>query len=255
MILKTEKLSFKYFPVPKKETSFSLKEISFEINHPELVAIIGPNGSGKSTLLKTILGINTPYNGNIIIGNRNLQGLNPKELARRIAFVPQDTTIPLNLRVLDMVTMGRYPYQSNFSFESAEDIRISIDALRQVGIEKYASHPISTLSGGERQRAFIARALAQQANLLFLDEPTAFLDVSGQITLSRLLLKLRAQKNMTSLIITHNLHLASSFCNRIMLMKEGNLIGDGPPGELLTREQLEPLFETPFSEALFPAKN
>jgi len=243
-------LSFSYLPLFKDKIPFSIKNISFSVEEPSLVAIMGPNGSGKSTLLKIILGMNTPYEGEVLINSKNLASLSCRELAKEIAFVPQDTDININLNVIDIVTMGRYPYQSTFSFESKKDIELSVEALDMVGMKDFLYNPYRLLSGGEKQKVLIARALSQQAKLLFLDEPTAFLDVSSQLLLYDLLKKLKKDKKVSSFIITHNLHLAAAYCDQSILFKKGELFNIGPSDKVLVKDTLEALFDVKFNTAL-----
>lgn len=249
MSISISNLSFSYY---NYSDIFNIKNISLTIDKPSTVCIMGPNGSGKSTFLKTLVGLNTPYTGNILVDSTNIKNLSRLELAQKIAFVPQEVSININLRVLDIVAMGRYPYQTRFSFESAEDTQICKDSLKLVGMDRQMHTPFLALSGGEKQRILIARALAQKATLLLLDEPTAFLDIASKINFFKLLTELKEKQSIISLVVTHELHLASSFADSILLLDQGEIFAHGSPKEALTKDNLEKLFKVEFKDLLTP---
>ena len=213
-----------------------VKGISFSIELGEFVGIVGPNGSGKTTLLRAMVGLVKIQHGSIIIGQHHLKHLERREVARRIAFVPQLMEPVEGFTVEDLVMLGRTPYFERFSFEREEDYQAVKWAIEELKIGKLANRPLTELSGGEFKRVAIARALAQQPKILLLDEPTSHLDIRYQVKICKLLRKLRAHRSIIATF--HDLNLASRFCSRLMLIKDGELIADGSPSEVVTAENV-----------------
>ena len=214
--------------------NFSLKNIEFEVTEGEFISILGPNGSGKSTLLKIVSGVIFPNNGYVEINGENINSIDKKKLAKKIAFVPQTFSVAFPFSVFEIVMMGRTPYLNSFGYEKERDIHIANEALKSVGIYHLRNSGINEVSGGEAQRAFIARALAQDPDILLLDEPNAHLDIEHQISIFKILEKLNRERNITILIISHDLNLAGYFGNRILLMKQGRIMMDDKPENILT---------------------
>ncbi|MCK8826555.1 heme ABC transporter ATP-binding protein [Natroniella acetigena] len=235
--LKVDKLSYKY-----NELTKILKGVSFAIEQGEFIALIGPNGSGKSTLLKNINSILKPDQGKVYLDELDLQKLAKKEMAKRLAVVPQNTTINFDFTVEEIVLMGRAPYLSRFKGESSQDYQIVREAMELTNTTQFADRRINQLSGGERQRVILARALAQQPEVLLLDEPTSNLDINYQLEMMELLRKLNREQELTILIVIHDLNLASQYCDKLLLLNQGQIYGFGTPEEIITAENIEEVY-------------
>ncbi|MFD4393249.1 ABC transporter ATP-binding protein [Kitasatospora sp. NPDC058397] len=204
----------------------------------EIAGLVGPNGSGKSSLLRTVYRHLRPSAGRVLLAGRDLAGLRPAQSARHIAALPQERGGDFELSVREVVAMGRTPYKRSFAGDDAEDHRITADALVRVGMADAADRRFAQLSGGERQRVLLARALAQQPDVLVLDEPTNHLDVRHQVELLALL---RDQRR-TTLVALHDLNAAASVCDRLHVLHRGALVASGAPREVLTAELLAEVF-------------
>ena len=220
-----------------------LDGISFTAEKGELIGIVGPNGSGKTTLLKVLDGILKPKFGSVYLDGRKIQEMGIDEIARNIAVVPQDSSTDTEFTVFEMVMMGRIPHLGKFSIETIED---------EVEVEKWmkltetlhlADRKMSEISGGERQRVIIARALAQEPRVLLLDEPTANLDVCYQLQIMDLLKKLTREFKLIVICAIHDLNLASRYCDRLILLRDGRIVAMGKPIEVITTENLRKVFE------------
>lgn len=223
-----------------------LKDINLRIGKGELVGIIGPNGCGKTTLFRAITKILKPKKGNIILNNTGIEKIDNKTLARELAVVSQDINgIAHNMSVEEYVLLGRIPHMKKFQFfESRHDIEIVEKSLDLTHVREFSSRSIDELSGGERQRVFISRALAQEPKLLLLDEPTTHLDIGHQIELLELLSDLNKAKGLTIIIILHDLNLASSYCDRLILMNKGEIFKEGNADNVLTYQNIEEVYKT-----------
>jgi iron complex transport system ATP-binding protein len=210
-------------------------EVSAEIAPAEWVTLIGPNGAGKSTLLRAIAGL-VPYEGSITLDGSGIAALGRRDLARRLAFVPQAPLLPPEMRVDEYVLLGRTPHIGAFGYESRGDLEAVGDALARLDLERFAARPLRTLSGGERQRVVLARALAQDAPLLLLDEPTAALDIGRQQQVLEIVAELRERGGLTIVSAMHDLTLAAQYADRLLLLSKGELVADGPPHEIVTEE-------------------
>jgi iron complex transport system ATP-binding protein len=211
--------------------------VDAEIERGEWVALIGPNGAGKTTLLRAITGL-VPAEGAIFVGGTPIASLGRRELARRVALVPQLPLLPPAMTVTEYVSLGRTPYISYLSTESRHDLDAVGGALARLELGELADRPLFSLSGGERQRAVLARALAQDAPALLLDEPTSALDIGHQQQALELLDTLRAEAGLTVLAAMHDLTLAAQYADRVLLMDRGRVVADGPPGAVLDEERL-----------------
>lgn len=213
-----------------------VKGVSFEINAGEFVGIVGANGSGKTTLLRAISGLLPTVSGEININERDIKTYSRKEIAKIMAFVPQLMEPVYGFTVREMVLLGRIPYLERFEFESEEDFQVAQWAIDELGIKDFASKDVTKLSGGEFQRVAIARALAQEPKIMLLDEPISHLDIRYQVKILKLLRKLRQQR--TIIATFHDLNMASRFCQRLILLKNGELIAAGLPDEVVTPENI-----------------
>ena len=209
-----------------------VRDVSLHVAQGELVGLLGPNGCGKSTLLRMIYRILKPASGSVEVSGSDVWRSSARDNARAMAVLAQENTGEFELLVRDVVLMGRTPHQSPFARDSAEDFRIVAQALERVDAKYLSERMFSTLSGGEKQRVLMARALAQQAPLLVLDEPTNHLDVRHQFELMNLIRSL----GLTALAALHELPLAAHYCDRLYLLKDGVLVAQGTPSEVLTPE-------------------
>lgn len=217
-----------------------LHKISLETEKGAFFGIIGPNGSGKTTLLKAISRVLSPQNGIIYIGGEDLALLPPRQLARTIGVVSQETSVSFDFSARDIVLMGRHPYIERFSSEQREDLEIVTRVMKQTNTAQFAERSINELSGGERQRVIIARALAQQPRVLLLDEPTSHLDINHQMEILSIIKNLKGE--VTVVAVFHDLNLASYYCDQLILMNEGEIFSIGTPAGVLTKENLKAIF-------------
>jgi len=215
----------------------ALEDVSITVNEWEIVGLIGPNGAGKTTLLRAIAGL-VDFSGDIALRGRSTRELRRAELARLIAVVPQDPTTPPWMTVAEYVLLGRTPYLGTFSKESREDRAAAALALARLDLLGYGERRLDTLSGGEKQRAVVARALAQDARIVLLDEPTAALDIGHQQQALELLDVLRAESGLTLVAAMHDLTLAAQYADRMVLLDHGRVAADGIPREVVTEEAI-----------------
>ena len=215
-----------------------VRDLTLALRAGEITALVGPNGCGKSTLLSLVPRLHKPWAGRVICCGAPLAALSPKEAARKIAYLPQHHEAPGDLSVRTLVSYGRYPHPSNAALDRA----IVEDALTRTGLTALADRPLSTPSCGERQRAWIAMAVAQQPEILLLDEPTTYLDVGHQIEVLELISALRAEMGLTVLMVLHDLNLAARYADRLCVMQAGALVADGPPAAVLTADMLRQVF-------------
>ncbi len=212
--------------------------ISFEAPKGKMLGLLGPNGSGKTSLLRLIAGLKRPHAGKVTLDAQDIGTIGRRSVARRMAFVEQHATTNANLRVVDVVKLGRFPHRSMFSGWTAADEEAVEDALDRAGILEKRNDRWQSLSGGEKQRAHIARALAQSPSELILDEPTNHLDIQHQIGLMRLVSGLP----ITSIIALHDLNHAAMFCDRLIVLQKGRIVACGAPHEVLTEHLLKEVF-------------
>jgi len=220
-----------------------LERVSFDVRERTIVGLLGPNGSGKTTLLRLMSGTLSALDGRVTIDGADAAKLPRRDLARQIALVPQDTQTTFDFTVLDMVLMGRYPHLGTFELEDARDLAIARDALAAVGTADLQSRQFGTLSGGEKQRVVIAAALAQAANALLLDEPTASLDLRYQLEIGALLTRLNRERGTTMVLSTHDLNLAAALCSELVLLRDGRVVATGPVGEVLTPANIRAVYD------------
>ncbi|WP_373531693.1 ABC transporter ATP-binding protein [Vampirovibrio sp.] len=238
-------LSLKNVSVRFNQTDI-LRSVSFTLNRGEFLAIVGPNGAGKTTLIKTILGLNPDYSGTMALDGKPLASFKPREKARYLAYVPQVQVLGEFHRVRDFVLMGRYPYLSAIRPPLPEDEAVVDEALERTGTQELSNRLVASLSGGERQKVMIAAALAQQPEVLILDEPATFLDPKNQLEIQGLLRRINRTQGVTIISITHDMNSALHDATRVLGLKAGQVQLDGPPEAVLTPQQLWALFDAPF---------
>jgi iron complex transport system ATP-binding protein len=247
-LLRVDDVSFAYGDAPV------LHGVTLEIAEGALAGILGPNGSGKTTLLRLLSGALRPTRGRVLLDGRDLRGIRPTRLARRLAVVPQETHLAFDYAVLEIVLMGRYPHLGAFELEGPEDVAIARDALAATGTLGLEGRSVDTLSGGEKQRVIIASALAQfgradgngsdrsARNILLLDEPTASLDLGYQLEIADLLLRLNAERGLTIAVSTHDLNFAAAVCRELVLLRGGEVMAAGATEAVLTPDAIARLY-------------
>ncbi|MBV8068394.1 MAG: ABC transporter ATP-binding protein [Acidobacteriaceae bacterium] len=240
-ILEARNVEFGYCP-----GAAAVLSASIAVESGTLTAVIGSNGSGKSTLIRVVAGLLQPWSGGVFYRGRNLLDQKPQSLARQLAYVPQNASIAFPFTALEVVLTGRAPYHSRFQLENAEDQRIAMNALDQVGIAHLAHRRVTELSGGERQMVTVARALAQEPECLLLDEPSSSLDLKHRSALIRLLLDLRERKGLTVLMITHDLMLLEPGFDHVFALRCGRIAASGPPQQVITGDILVEVYDDAF---------
>ena len=234
--LTINRVGFAYFDGPV------LRDVSLSVAPGEMVGLLGPNGSGKTTLLKLAGGVLRPGSGEIRLGDSNMASLKRKAVAREVAVVPQQFHIPYAFTTLDVVMLGRFPFVSLLSGESAADKQAARDAMSLVGLDNFTERRFDELSGGEKQKVVLAMALAQQPKLLLLDEPTKHLDINHQIEILELVRSLNKTQKITVLVAMHDLNLAALYFDRLVVLKSGGIVADGTPSQVLTEKMIGDVF-------------
>ncbi len=232
-----------------------LRDVSFTVREGEYISIVGPNGAGKTTLLKMMSKILPVTIGDIYVYGSPLAAYCQKKLAKIISYVPQGAGAMFPFSVLEFVMMGRYPHLSSFIKISGEDRRAVYAAMEMTKITQFAENPINILSGGERQKVFIAAALAQGASMMLLDEPTTFLDPKRQSEINSILKNINKESNITIVSVTHDINHAISSSDRIIAMKDGCVVFNGAPTELMGNNNLERIFDISFHFAISPDRD
>jgi iron complex transport system ATP-binding protein len=241
-MLRASDVSFGYAAPRAHGGAFTLSKVSVDIGHGRITGLLGPNGCGKTTLLKILSGILAPHDGRVTLDDADLSTIPRRRVAQRIAVVPQETHPAFDYTAMEMVLMGRHPHLGTFQLEGPRDLAIARDALEATGTAHLAARAFITLSGGEKQRVIIASALAQAADVLLLDEPTASLDLGYQLEVASLLTRLNRERGVTMVIATHDLNLAASLCDTLVLLRGGRVLGDGPTGDVLTAPMIQQLY-------------
>ncbi|MBI4304766.1 MAG: ABC transporter ATP-binding protein [Chloroflexi bacterium] len=222
----------------------ALSEISLTVRRGEAVGIVGPNGAGKSTLLRIGSGILRGDEGAVLINGNDVRGMGPNERARIVAAVPQNPTVPDGFRALDVVLMGRNPHLRLLQWEGRRDFETALAAMSLTDTEQFADRPLKSLSGGERQRVFIARALAQEPEVLVLDEPTAHLDLRYQVEVMDTISRVRYERGLTVVCAMHDVTLAAQYFDRLVVLAGGRIRAAGTPAEVLRADLLSEVFGT-----------
>jgi iron complex transport system ATP-binding protein len=217
-------------------------DLNLSIPTGKITALVGANGSGKSTILKTMARLMKPRTGGVLLDGKLIHSQSTKEVARQLAILPQNPTAPDGLTVAELIGYGRYPYQKGFGALTAEDRDIIRWAMDVTAMDEFKDRSIDRLSGGQRQRAWIAMALAQQTDILFLDEPTTFLDMAHQLEVLQLLQKLNQAEKRTIIMVVHDLNHASRYAQHMVAIKAGRVISEGTPAQVMTCEVLRAVF-------------
>ncbi|MGD2023064.1 MAG: ABC transporter ATP-binding protein [Desulfobacterales bacterium] len=216
-----------------------LRDLTFTVTEGDFFIIIGPNGSGKTTLMRSIAGILKSQSGQIEIFERRISRYKRKEFARLIAFVPQGLPGNFPFTVAELVLMGRAPYNSTLGIETEKDHLISEQAMTFTQVAHLADRKLDQLSGGEQQRVFIARAICQEPKMLLLDEPTASLDLAHQVRIMDLMERLKTEKGITIVMVSHDINLAAMYADQLLLMRDGHRVQMGSPNQILNFKTLE----------------
>ncbi|MFC5589489.1 ABC transporter ATP-binding protein [Sporosarcina soli] len=229
--------------------------LSVEIPAGKITTIIGPNGCGKSTLLKAVARILKTQSGTVFLDGRAIQQLSTKEVAKKMAILPQSAEAPPGLTIFELVSYGRFPHQRGFGTLKQDDLKHIHWAIEVTGLSELKDRPVEALSGGQRQRVWIAMALAQDTDILVLDEPTTYLDLAHQLDILLLLKKLNEEEGKTIVMVLHDLNHASRFSHYMIAMKDGEVVTEGKPEKVMTHTNLQAVFdinaflaECPFSQ-------
>ena len=246
--MEVEGLSFRYHTTEEQGRVWTLDHLSFHVDAGEILGIVGPNGSGKSSLLKVCAGLLPAGEGQVRLSGVPLGKQSQSNIARKVAVVPQEYVQVFPFTVAETVLMGRFPHRTarwwslGIGDETANDLACAHQAMVDTDVLPLADRLVSDLSGGERQRVMIARALAQEPSILLLDEPTAFLDINHQIEICSLVAQLRAERRLTVVLVSHDLNVASQYCDRVLMLKEGRLCRIGPPDETIRPDILRMVY-------------
>lgn len=243
MFLAADRVSYTYNRRTGVEPVNAVCDVSVRIQRGSLTGLIGPNGCGKTTLLKLLAGVLAPDSGLVALDGRDLAGMSRRTVARRIAVVPQETHPAFEYSVIEMALMGRHPHLGPFQLEGPDDLAIAYEALAATGTAQLAERSYMTLSGGEKQRVVIASALTQTPEVLLLDEPTASLDLGFQIEIGLLLRRLNQERSATMVMATHDLNLAASLCDTLVLMRNGRVLASGNTRDVLTSAMVRQLYD------------
>ena len=219
-----------------------VRDVSFRLETGKIIALLGANGAGKTTLLKSLNGGLPVAKGEVLLDEQPITNFSRREIARKIAVIAQETETKFPVSVLEFVLSGRFAHGAAFGWETENDQRIAAECLVQCDLANYETRLMNQLSGGERQRAVLARALATEAEILLLDEPTANLDLAHQSLMFRLIKQRCADGGAAAVLVTHDLNLAAEFADEILLVRDGEIAAKGKPDEVLTEENLKQVF-------------
>lgn len=248
-----------YFETKQVKISYEDKVIVPNLNitipQGKITALVGANGSGKSTILKTLARIMQPESGDVYIDGQAIQKLPTKEVAKKLSILPQNPVAPDGLSVSELVAYGRYPHQKAFSSTTKSDYEIIQWAIESTGLTALQDELVDELSGGQRQRAWIAMALAQKTGILLLDEPTTFLDMGHQLEVLKLLRKLNKEEKSTIVMVVHDLNHATRFADHLVCIKEGEVMHEGTPHEVLNDKMLKEVFHIEATILIEPKSN
>ncbi|MGF1487324.1 MAG: ABC transporter ATP-binding protein [Prochloraceae cyanobacterium] len=238
MPIRTQNLSGGY------KNKIVIKDIDLSLDNGEWLSLLGANGSGKSTLIKTIARILQPTRGSVYLDGKLIHKSSPQIVARKMAILPQQQTIPTGLTVYQLVSLGRTPHQEWWEWELKKSDRAIVNAaLAQTQMDRMSDRQVTELSGGERQRAFLALALAQDPQIILLDEPTTYLDINYQLQLLELLKQLQQQRQLTIVTVLHEINLAARYSDRLAMLLHGNLYTVGTPAEVLNKQVIADVFD------------
>ena len=241
-MLQASELSYGYSS-GRHTRSFTLDDVSVTVERGSLTGLLGPNGCGKTTLLNLLSGVLQQEHGQVSLNGISLAGRSRRDIARHLAVVPQETHPAFDYTVMEMVLMGRHPHLGTFELEGPRDLALARDALAATGTDHLAGRAYMTLSGGEKQRVVIASALTQSPEVLLLDEPTASLDLGYQLEVAALLRRLNRDRSVTMVLATHDLNLAASLCDRLILMRDGRVVAQGATRDVLTAASIRRIYD------------
>lgn len=247
LVLEARRIDYSYGDRPV------LRQLNLQVAGGEFLGLIGPNGAGKSTLLRVLSGVLIPQSGEVLLQGRRLREYRRRDIARLLAVVPAPSSPFFSFAVRDFVAMGRTPYLGRLQGDRPEDQRVLDEAMEATDTVHLAEAVITELSSGEWQRVNVARALAQEPQILLLDEPTAFLDIAHQREIFELLVRLNAERHLTVLCISHDLNLASEYCPRLAVLAEGQIYADGAPAGVITEEIIGRVYGAPVQVDRGPA--
>lgn len=219
-----------------------VEDLNLSIPDGKITALVGANGSGKSTILKAMARIMRPNGGTIFLDGKSIHSQSTKEIAKQLAILPQNPVAPDGLTVSELISYGRFPHQKGFGSLRKEDKDVIQWAIEATGLSSFHDRPVDQLSGGQRQRAWIAMALAQETNMLFLDEPTTFLDMAHQLEVLKLLHLLNVKENRTIVMVVHDLNHATRFAQHMVAIKQGSVVSQGAPDKVMTQEVMREVF-------------
>ncbi|MFG6175941.1 ABC transporter ATP-binding protein [Halomonas sp. THAF12] len=220
-----------------------LDGVDLDVPEGKLTVLLGPNGSGKSTLLKTLARTLTPSAGRVCLDGEDIHRRNTREVAQRLGILPQGPSAPEGLTVRQLVGMGRFPHQRLWRQDAERDARAVREAMAYADVTEFAERSVDALSGGQRQRCWIAMVLAQQTDLILLDEPTTFLDLKVQVDLLELLSRLAHEHGRTLLLVLHDLNLAAAYADELVMMRDGRIVTRGTPAQVFTAANLARVFD------------
>ncbi len=221
-----------------------IENLSLDFKKGEFCALLGPNGAGKSTLLNAIIGFLQLWNGSISVNGTEINKWQKKEIAKRIALIPQDFQLQFDYKVENLVLMGRFPYLQKWQNYSRKDRNIVEEILNSLDLIKFKNKLFSQLSGGEKQRVSIARALVQDTDIILMDEAFSHLDINHQLEIMQLLSEINLKHQKLIILVSHNINLASEYCNRVVMLKDGNLVDEGSPEKVITSEIIAKIYDT-----------
>ncbi len=219
-----------------------IEDLCISIPSNKISVIIGSNGCGKSTLLKTFARLNKPTNGDIFLDEKSISEIPSKEIAKTLGLLPQSPVVPEGIKVYDLVSRGRFPYRQFMQSLTKEDYEAIDEALEIMGITELADRNVDELSGGQRQRVWIALALAQDTDILLLDEPTTYLDIAYQVEILDMLVDLNKRKGTTIVMVLHDINLSARYADYIFAMRKGKLIAGGKPNDVIDKELIKDVF-------------
>jgi len=222
--------------------TLALQDVALTVAAGDFLGVLGPNGCGKTTLLRALRGTLKPRQGCVRLGGEDVRTIDKRNLARTMAYLPQDLVVELGFTVRELTLMGRSPHLSRFVRESDEDRRVAEQAMQLADVLHLADRPVTSLSGGERQRTLIAMCLAQQPQILLLDEPTNHLDLAHQLSILDLVARLNRAGGLTVVAVFHDLNLAAEYCGRLVLLESGRVAALGTPAEVVTEETIRRVY-------------
>lgn len=219
-----------------------VNQLNLTVPKGKISVIIGANGCGKSTMLKSFARLLKPKNGAVLLDGKMLQKYPTKKLAQNLGLLPQSPIVPEGIKVTDLISRGRFPYQKPFKGLDKQDFAAMEEAMEMMGVKELAERNVDELSGGQRQRVWIALALAQQTDILLLDEPTTYLDIAYQIEILDALTQLNREKKTTIMMVLHDINLSARYADHLFAMKNGKLVAQGPPEEIITKEIVKEVY-------------